>query len=64
MKMGKQYWASHLAAIKTQGISTVAYARQHSLARSTLYRWQRKLKALPPVHTKAVVPWAAWLSVL
>lgn len=53
MKMGKQDWAIHVAAIKAQRISTIAYARQHDLARSTLYYWQHKLQAASAVHAKA-----------
>ena len=44
MKKAKQDWARHVAAIKAQGISTIAYAQQHALARSTLYRWQKELQ--------------------
>lgn len=40
----KQYWSGHVAAVKTQAISTRAYAQQHGLALSTLYYWQHKLK--------------------
>lgn len=44
MKKAKQDWSRHVAAIKTQGISTTDYARQHGLAKPTLYRWQNKLQ--------------------
>lgn len=44
MKKAKHDWAGHVAAIKTQGISISAYSRQHNLALSTLYYWQRKLQ--------------------
>ena len=44
MKKAKQDWAGHVAAIKAQGISTIDYARQHGLAKSTLYLWQRRLQ--------------------
>ena len=44
MKKAKQDWARHVAAIKAQGISTIDYARQHGLAKSTLYLWQKKLR--------------------
>ena len=44
MKKTKQDWAGHVAAIKAQGISTIDYARQHGLAKSTLYLWQKKLR--------------------
>jgi hypothetical protein len=44
MKKTKQDWAGHVAAIKAQGISTIDYAQQHALARSTLYHWQNKLR--------------------
>jgi transposase-like protein len=45
MKKAKHDWSNHVAAIKTQGISTSAYAKRHGLALSTLYYWQRKLQA-------------------
>ena len=44
MKKAKHDWAGHVAAIKTPGISISAYSRQHKLALSTLYYWQRKLQ--------------------
>ena len=44
MKKTKQDWAGHVAAIKSQGISTTNYAQQHALTRSTLYYWQNKLQ--------------------
>ncbi len=49
MKKVKQDWPGHVQAIKTLGISTSAYAQQHGLARSTLYRWQHKLKSAPSI---------------
>ena len=39
------FWMAHVAAIKAEGISTNAYAKRHSLAVKSLYRWQRKLTA-------------------
>lgn len=53
MKKVKHDWSSHIEAIRTQGISTRAYAKRHDLALSALYYWQRKLKSVPPVQTKA-----------
>src|SRR5665811_770866 len=50
MKKAKHDWSNHVAAIKTQGISTSAYAKQHGLALSTLYYWQRKLQAATTIH--------------
>jgi lambda repressor-like predicted transcriptional regulator len=40
MRKTKHDWASHVAAIKAQGISPIAYAKQHGLVQSTLYRLQ------------------------
>ena len=40
----KQYWREHVAAVKSQLITTKAYAQRHGLVLSTLYYWQRKLK--------------------
>jgi hypothetical protein len=45
MKIAKQDWPSHVEALKNLDISTSVYARQHGLERSTLYRWQNKLKS-------------------
>ena len=45
MKNAQQYWSKHIEAIKFQGITTSAYARQHDLALATLYYWQRKLQS-------------------
>ena len=45
MKNAQHYWSKHIAAIKSQGITTSAYAKQHDLALATLYYWQRKLQA-------------------
>lgn len=53
MKKIKIDWAQHVAAIKSQGISTSAYAKQHGLARSTLYSWQSKLKTNSTTPTPA-----------
>lgn len=52
MRKAKHDWANHVAAIKTQGISISAYARQHGLALSSLYYWQRKLRSASAGHTK------------
>ena len=45
MKNAQHYWSKHIAAIKFQGITTSAYARQHELSLATLYYWQRKLQS-------------------
>ena len=52
MKKAKYDWSSHVAAIKTQGISASVYARRHGLALSTLYYWQRKLRSASAGHAK------------
>ncbi len=44
MKMGRNYWAEQVEAIKSQGVTTRAYARQHGISLSALYYWQRKLE--------------------
>ena len=58
MKKASLDWSGHVAAIKTQDISTSAYARRHDLALSTLYDWQRKLQPASAGHAK-VEPVAA-----
>jgi len=49
MKNAQHYWSKHIAAIKFQGTTTSAYARQHDLSLATLYYWQRKLRSVAPV---------------
>ena len=44
MKDARNYWSNHLAAIKTQGTSASAYARQHEVSLASLYYWQRRLQ--------------------
>jgi len=56
MKKAKQDWASHVAAIKAQGLSTTHYARQHGLAKSTLYLWQNKLQRASAEVSKPGTP--------
>ncbi len=56
MKKAKQDWARHVAAIKAQGTSTIDYARQHGLAKSTLYRWQKKLRRASAEISKPDTP--------
>ena len=45
MEMGAEFWAKHVAAAERLSLSAGSYARQHGLAVSTLYAWQRKLRA-------------------
>lgn len=44
--MGADFWARHVAAARGESVSMGAYARQHGLAVSTLYYWQRKLREM------------------
>ena len=53
MKKSEQEWAKHVEAIKAQGISAASYAQKHALARSTLYRWQSKLRRAAPENSNA-----------
>ena len=43
MKNARSYWSSHLAAIKSQGVATSAYASQHGISLASLYYWRSKL---------------------
>jgi transposase-like protein len=54
MKNARHYWSNHVAAIKTQGVTTSAYARQHELSLASLYRWQRKLQLESVPYSVAV----------
>ena len=38
-----EYWSRHLAAIATEGISTLAYAKREGLAVANLYYWRKRL---------------------
>jgi len=53
MEKARNDWSNHIEAIRTQGISTRAYAKGHDLGLSALYYWQRKLKSTPAVDRKA-----------
>jgi len=44
MKSGRNYWAEHVEAIKSQGVAASTYARQHGVSVTALYYWQRKLQ--------------------
>jgi hypothetical protein len=53
MKKGKQFWATHVAAIEREAISANAYARRESLSVVAIYYWQRKLRAKAEVNDAA-----------
>ena len=55
MRKGSEYWLKHVAAIKREGLSTNAYAKEHGLAAKRLYYWQRKAAgvAVPSVAKQA-----------
>lgn len=59
MKNAQHYWSKHIAAIKFQGISASAYAKQHDLALATLYYWQRKLQSNSTAVGTTVEPMTA-----
>lgn len=51
-----EYWASHLAVIEQEGVSTKAYAEREGLSKAALYHWRKVLKArshLKPEKTGA-----------
>jgi hypothetical protein len=37
MKIGAEFWASHVAAAKLEAISASEYAKQHSISIAALY---------------------------
>lgn len=54
MKNGRNYWSNHVEAMKSQGVTTSAYARQHELSVAALYYWQRKLQSESAPHSVAL----------
>ena len=42
MNKGAAFWLGHVAAIRREGISANAYAKQHGIGVKRLYYWQRK----------------------
>jgi transposase-like protein len=56
MKNARNYWSSHLAAIKTQGVATSEYASQHGISLTSLYYWRSKLlsESLSPLASAPV----------
>ena len=55
MKNTRQFWSNHVEAIKSQGITTSAYARRHGISVAALYYWQRKLQLVAVPHSMALV---------
>ena len=55
MKNNRNYWSNHVAAIKSQGVTTSAYARLHGISLAALYYWQRKLRLEVAPHSMALV---------
>jgi transposase-like protein len=53
MRMKRECWLAHVAAIRQEGISTAAYAKRHGLAAKSLYNWQRKLRIATPATSRA-----------
>lgn len=56
MKKTREFWQGHVDAVKREGMSTSAYAKQHGVSLKSLYRWQRMLKAVPALPTKVNAP--------
>ena len=54
MKNARDYWSNHVAAIKAQGVTASAYAKQHKLSLASLYYWQHKLRWQSAPHSVAV----------
>lgn len=45
MQNRTQYWMTHLAAAKFEGLTIPAYADKHGVGASTLYRWKQRLES-------------------
>ena len=54
MKMGAEFWESHVAAAKCETLSASEYARRHNISVAALYYWQRKLKVASASTPKKV----------
>ena len=54
MKNGRNYWAEHVAAIKSQGVTASTYARRQGISVTALYYWQRKLQLEMAPHSMAL----------
>ena len=54
MKMGTEFWESHVAAAKLETISASEYARRHGISVAALYYWQDKLKTATASTPKKV----------
>lgn len=53
MKRTPEFWQGHVEAAKREAMATSDYARLHGVPVKSLYRWQRKLKAVPSVASNA-----------
>jgi hypothetical protein len=56
MRQEPGYWQAHIEAAKREGMSTIAYAKQHGLGVKSLYRWQRKLATTSAAVTDRTPP--------
>jgi len=54
MKNTRQYWSNQVEAIKSEGVTTSVYARQHGISLAALYYWQRKLRLEVAPHSMAL----------
>ena len=54
MKKDAEFWKGQVAAVKREEIAASVYAKRHTLAVKSLYRWQRKLNATEAVVAEAV----------
>lgn len=57
-------WRMHLRQWMASGMSRVAYCRWHGLSRSTLYRWERRLRDRPHrLGAATALESMAWIAV-
>ena len=53
---GRDFWEQHIAALRSSGQTSAAYAREHDLSVHALGWWRRKLnRSQPKEPTRAVV---------
>ena len=57
-------WREHLKGLAASGLSRQAYCAWHGLSRSTLYRWERRLRGEPVrPRVRAAFEQMHWIAV-
>lgn len=46
VRYSREVWVGHVSALKSSGLSAVAYASEHDVSLKSLYQWRSKLRSV------------------